>query len=146
MQSRPTPHRRRSYRLFGGALLAGLLVVLGLVAAIADGGSAQPLADTGTAASVISARDTAATDTAVSARFDQTIDHPVPLCGKRDHPGTDPLGNIAPPPRTFGDQLLSPLVALTPECTAAQWISYDIQPRAPTLPVASPHLTTVLLI
>lgn len=155
MNARPVPSHRRPFRLIG-ALLAGLLAIVGLVAAVAQSGSATQLS----AYSAGVAVDTSAVppvDTSLvggsrvsapgsSERIDKALGNPVPLCGKREHPAADPLGNIAAPPRTVGDQLLSPVTGLTPEFTATHRLSYQSQPRAPTLPVASPHLTTVLLI
>lgn len=132
MNSRPAPQSRKSLRLTLGTVLAGLFVVLGLTAAVAEWGSTQQV-------SVIA-------EAPVAASADQVISAPSPVCGKRDDSGTQPIGALTAPPRSVGDQLLAACTGTTPQFAAAQWLSFDIRPRAPTAPVAAPHLTSVLII
>ncbi|MFB7722015.1 hypothetical protein [Nocardia sp. NPDC056100] len=129
MNSHPAPHSRKSFRLSCAALLMGLFAIVGLLAAVADWGSTQQV-------SVQAAVAPADTATTIHS----------PFCERRDQQGSDPIGQVAAPPRAAADQLLTPVFAVIPELPATQWLSYDIQPRGPTLPVTSPHLTTVLII
>lgn len=75
----------------------------------------------------------------------QAVD-PMPSCRKQEHPASDPTGTLATPPRAIGDQLGADGTALEPEFRSPQPLSIGKQPRAPTLAVAAPHLTTVLII
>ncbi|WP_330184678.1 hypothetical protein OHB26_14430 [Nocardia sp. NBC_01503] len=129
MNSHPAPRSRKSFRLSCAALLTGLFAILGLIAAVADWGSAQQISVQ-----------------AVTAPGDTVASTHAPFCERHDQPGQDPLGQVTAPPRATGDQLLTPVFALIPELPATQRLSYDIAPRGPTLPMTSPHLTTVLII
>ncbi|MFC9435933.1 hypothetical protein [Nocardia sp. NPDC057030] len=75
----------------------------------------------------------------------QSVDF-APACRKQESPGPAPVGTLVTPPRALGDQLVGDCVAFAPEFQTAQKFSIGKQPRAPTLPVAAPHLTTVLII
>ncbi|MFF2557768.1 hypothetical protein ACFVUS_42705 [Nocardia sp. NPDC058058] len=129
MNSHPAPHSRKSFRLSCAVLLMGLFAIVGLIAAVADWGSTQQ----------VSVQATVAPADAVTAIH-------APFCERRDQQGQDPVGQVAAPPRSAADQLLTPVFAVLPELPATQWLSYDMRPRGPTRAVASPHLTTVLII
>ncbi|WP_157556379.1 hypothetical protein [Nocardia acidivorans] len=129
MNSHPAPRSRKSFRLSCAALLTGLFALVGLIVAVADWGSAQQISVQ-----------------AVTAPVDTATNTHAPFCERRDQPGQDPLGQVAAPPRAAGDQLLTPVFALIPELPVTRRLSYDITPRGPTVPVTSPHLTTVLII
>ncbi|MEC3951559.1 hypothetical protein VMT65_00790 [Nocardia sp. CDC153] len=140
MNPATAPLRRRSIRLPRGALCAGMLIVIGLIAAVAGWGSSQRLSllDSGT--------PVASTPAQVAKRAGHPALDPAPSCGKREQPASDPTGALATPPRAIGDQLVTHGVAFAPEFAIPQQLSIGKQPRAPTLPVAAPHLTTVLII
>ncbi|MGW4242236.1 hypothetical protein [Nocardia sp. NPDC004722] len=124
--------------------MTGVVIVVGLIAAVAGWGSSQRdslvVAD-GPMASVVSATQTQVTKDSGHPAVDTA-----PVCRKQEHPASDPTGTLASPPRVLGDQLAAACVALQPEFHHSQQFSIGKQPRAPTLPVAAPHLTTVLII
>ncbi|WP_327142417.1 hypothetical protein [Nocardia sp. NBC_01327] len=134
MNSHRAPHSRKPFRLSCAVLLAGLFAIAGMVAAVAEWGSAQQVSYA--AASVQADKPPVQT----------AADNTVPVCGKHDSPSSDPMGQLAAPPRSAGDQLVPAGLGTIPQFSATQWLSFDIRPRAPALPVAAPHLTTVLII
>ncbi|WP_297609435.1 hypothetical protein [Nocardia sp.] len=136
MNSDRAPHSRKPFRLSCAVLLAGLFAIVGMVAAVAEWGSAQQVSY---AAPSVQADTTPVQTGAVAGNT-------VPVCGKHDGPNSDPMGQLAAPPRSAGDQLVPAGLGIVPEFSATQWLSLDIRPRAPTLPVAAPHLTAVLII
>ncbi|MET9491806.1 hypothetical protein [Nocardia sp. NPDC006630] len=136
MNSCRAPHSRKPFRLSCAVLLAGLFAIAGMVAATAEWGSGQQVSYAAASAQP----EQASVQTAAVAG------NTVPVCGKHDSPSSDPMGQLAAPPRSAGDQLVPAGLGTIPQFAATQWLSYDIRPRAPTLPVAAPHLTTVLII
>ncbi|WP_162958180.1 hypothetical protein [Nocardia yunnanensis] len=139
----PTPALRDRMRIRSNrcALLVAVVIVMGLIAAVAGWGSSQrdsPL--------VAGAPVSAGTPPQVSADSGHPAVDPAPVCRKQETPAPIPAGTLATPPRVLGDQLVADCVGLVPEFRHSQQISIGKQPRAPTLPVAAPHLTTVLII
>ncbi|MVU83666.1 hypothetical protein GPX89_41315 [Nocardia sp. ET3-3] len=143
MNPAPASISRRSVRLSRGALFAGVLIVLGLIAAVAGWGSSQriSLLDSSTPTVSVTALDTRVTKDSGHPALD-----PAPACRKQEHPASDPTGMLVSPPRALGDQLAAACAVLDPEFRTPQQLSIGKQPRAPTPPVAAPHLTTVLII
>ncbi|MFC3435026.1 hypothetical protein ACFOS0_12675 [Nocardia seriolae] len=143
MNPAPASLRRRSIRLYWGVLFTSVAIVMGLTAAIAGWGSSQRIS------LLESNAPTAVTADYAQATPDsgrgQAVDL-VPSCRKQERPASDPTGTLAVPPRAIGDQLVADCFAIAPEFTTPQRFSLGKQPRAPTLPVAAPHLTAVLII
>ncbi|WP_405486306.1 hypothetical protein [Nocardia sp. NBC_00511] len=137
MSSPAAPLGRTAVRWRPAALLAGIAIVLGLVAAVAGWGSAQRVSLSTASVTVLEA--------AAKGPIAQLATTPAPVCRQGEHPPA-PVGDLAVPPRAIGDQLVTAAPLPEPEFTAAQLLSPGKQPRAPALPRTAPHLTTVLII
>ncbi|WP_460724816.1 hypothetical protein [Nocardia heshunensis] len=114
---------------------------MGLIAAVAGWGSSQR-----DSLVVADGPVAAATQPQVTQDSGHSVLDTAPVCRKQEHPASAPTGTLASPPRVLGDQLAADCTALQPEFPHSQQFSIGKQPRAPTLPVAAPHLTTVLII
>ncbi|MFE3192119.1 hypothetical protein ACFXHA_24135 [Nocardia sp. NPDC059240] len=113
---------------------------MGLIAAVAGWGSSQR------DSLVVGGPVVAATQSQVTQDSGHPAVDPAPVCRKQEQPASDPTGTLVSPPRVLGDQLAAACAVLQPEFHHSQLFSLGKQPRAPTLPVAAPHLTTVLII
>ncbi|WP_067815909.1 hypothetical protein [Nocardia inohanensis] len=133
MNSATAPLSRKSVRFYRAVLVTGILTVLGLLVAVAEWGSTQQVS-MGTG------------EYSVSSGLSHVVLDTTPACGKRDPGAADPIAPLAAPPRAAGDQLITPVTSMVPEFTPQQRLSIDARPRAPAVPVAAPHLTTVLII
>ncbi|MFI1919018.1 hypothetical protein [Nocardia sp. NPDC020380] len=129
MNPTPAPLRRRSLRRSSGTLLAAFLVVIGLIAAVAEWGAAQAVPAGSLSVPVV-----------------HTTVEKAPFCGKGNGTSADPVGKIAAPPRSVGDPLITASPAVDPGSIAAQWLSHSARSRAPALTVPAPHLTSILII
>ncbi|WP_369636927.1 hypothetical protein [Nocardia sp. JMUB6875] len=141
MNPATAPLCRKSIRPYWGALFTGIVIVMGLIAAVAGWGSSQRLSMLESSTPSVAAVQTHV----VKDSGHQAVD-PMPSCRRQEHPASDPTGTLATPPRVIGDQLVADCTALEPEFRSPQPLSIGKQPRAPTLAVAAPHLTTVLII
>ncbi|MEC3919555.1 hypothetical protein [Nocardia sp. CDC160] len=119
-----------------------MLIVIGLIAAVAGWGSSQRLSLLEPSAPIVAS----ATGSQFATDSGHSAADPAPACKRQEYPASDPTGSLATPPRAIGDQLVADFTRFEPEPFTPHSLSIGKQPRAPTLPVAAPHLTTVLII